>query len=101
VSQRRRIVAAAVHAFAPTGYGHPQRADIAEQASMPASTIEHHFHNQEELFSAALWTVMAHSTEAIAAALAGVPIGSPLCGRADDMTFSGPLFRSRPPTSSR
>ena len=33
---------------------------------MPASTFEHHFHNQEELFSAALWTVMAHSTEAIA-----------------------------------
>jgi AcrR family transcriptional regulator len=76
-SRRHLIVDAAIRVFARKGFAEASIQEIADEAGMVATAVYYHFAGKEELFEAALATVIDANTAVVAAARPDEAPGDP------------------------
>jgi len=76
-SRRHLIVDAAIRVFARKGFAEASIQEIADEAGMVATAVYYHFAGKEDLFEAALATVIEANTSVVAAARPDEAPGDP------------------------
>src|ERR1700739_1719546 len=74
---RARILAAAAHVLSVKGYAGLRLTDVAAEAEIQAPAIYYYYASRDELIEEVMWAGIADMRQHVAAALSGLPDGTP------------------------